>query len=88
MGAKISVDGKVAVITGVDELIGAPVKAIDLRAGASMIIAGLCAKGTTTIENIHYIERGYENIIEKLTSLGANIKKVYVPEPDYLDKVL
>lgn len=88
MGAKISVDGKVAVITGVDELIGAPVKAIDLRAGASMIIAGLCAKGTTTIENIHYIERGYENIIEKLTSLGANIKKVYVPELDYLDKVL
>lgn len=88
MGANISVDGKIAVVNGVKELIGAPVKAIDLRAGAAMIIAGLCAKGNTTIENIHYIERGYENIVEKLSNLGADIKKIIEPDPDFLDKVL
>lgn len=88
MGANISVDGKIAVVNGVKELIGAPVKAIDLRAGAAMIIAGLSAKGVTSIENIHYIERGYENIIEKLTALGADIKKVVEPDPDFLEKAL
>lgn len=88
MGANISVDGKIAVVNGVKELIGAPVKAIDLRAGAAMIIAGLCAKGVTSIENIHYIERGYENIIEKLSALGADIKKVVEPDPDFLEKAL
>ena len=88
MGANISVDGKIAVINGVKELIGAPVKAIDLRAGAAMIIAGLSAKGITSIENIHYIERGYENIIEKLSALGADIKKIVEPDPDFLEKAL
>ena len=53
-----------------------------------MIIAGLSAKGITSIENIHYIERGYENIIEKLTSLGADIKKIVEPDPDFLEKAL
>lgn len=88
MGANISVDGKIAVVNGVKELIGAPVKAIDLRAGAAMIIAGLSAKGVTSIENIHYIERGYENIIEKLSALGADIKKIVEPDPDFLEKAL
>lgn len=88
MGAKISVDGKIAVIEGVEELKSAPVKAIDLRAGAAMVIAGLIAKGTTQIENIHYIERGYENIIDKLTAVGADIKKVYVPDSQELQEAL
>ena len=63
-------------IEGVDKLIGASVKAVDLRAGAALVLAGLCAQGTTTIESIHHIERGYENIIEKLQNIGADIKKV------------
>ncbi len=76
MGANISVDGRVAVIEGVEELTGAPVKATDLRAGAALIIAGLAANGVTTIDEINHIERGYENIIEKFRSLGAEISKV------------
>lgn len=81
-GSKISVDGKIAVIEGVSELVGTNVRAMDLRAGAAMIIAGLAACGTTVIENINHIERGYENIVEKLTGLGADIKKVYEPEEE------
>ncbi len=76
MGADIQVDGKMAVITGVKSLSPAPVKAVDLRAGAAMIIAGLMAKGTTEIENIGYIDRGYDSICEKLTGLGADIKRI------------
>lgn len=76
MGANISVDGRIAVIEGVDELTGAPVKATDLRAGAALIIAGLSANGTTTIDEIKHIQRGYENIIEKLQNLGADIRLV------------
>lgn len=76
MGANISVDGRVAVVEGVEKLVGAPVKAVDLRAGAALVLAGLCAEGETTIESIHHIERGYENIIEKLQNIGADIKKV------------
>lgn len=76
MGAEIEVNGKVAVITGVDHLKGAPVKADDLRAGAAMIIAGLVAKGRTEIENIIYIDRGYENVVEKFRALGADISRV------------
>jgi UDP-N-acetylglucosamine 1-carboxyvinyltransferase len=76
MGAQISVDGKIAVIEGVRQLNSATVRATDLRAGAALVIAGLCANGTTTIEEISHIERGYENIIEKFSSLGADIKKV------------
>lgn len=77
MGADISVDGKVAIIQGVGNLMGARVKATDLRAGAAMIIAGLAAKGVTEIDDIQHIERGYEVIDEKLTALGADIKRVY-----------
>lgn len=80
MGAKIQVDGKVAVVEGVPHLTGAPVKATDLRAGAALLQAALCAKGTSELEDIHYIERGYEDIIPKLQNLGANIKKVSIPD--------
>lgn len=76
MGADIQVDGKMAVITGVKELNSAPVKAVDLRAGAAMIIAGLIAKGVTEVEEIGHIDRGYENIAEKLCALGADIRRV------------
>ena len=76
MGAKIQVNGKTAAITGCEELHGATVKAHDLRAGAALVIAGLAAQGKTFVENIHYIERGYENLIGKLTALGAHIQRV------------
>ncbi|MBR3149991.1 MAG: UDP-N-acetylglucosamine 1-carboxyvinyltransferase [Eubacterium sp.] len=76
MGAKIQVDGKIAVFEGVDKLTGVNVKATDLRAGAAMIIAGLVAEGTTTVENINYIDRGYEDVVAKFSSLGADIRRV------------
>ncbi len=76
MGADIVVDGKVAVIEGVESLKGAPVKATDLRAGAAMVIAGLMAEGVTEIEDVRHIERGYENILFKMSMLGARIKKM------------
>ncbi|MBQ9535031.1 MAG: UDP-N-acetylglucosamine 1-carboxyvinyltransferase [Clostridia bacterium] len=81
MGAKIQVDGKVAVIEGIEELSGAQVHACDLRGGAAMIIAGLCAHGSTEIEQIEYIERGYEDIVDKLHRLGADIRKVHRDDP-------
>ena len=86
MGAFIHVDGKVAVVEGVKQLQGAPVRADDLRAGAAMIIAGLIASGTTEIENIEYIDRGYDNIVGKLTSLGAKIDRVNFPDGAALAK--
>ena len=76
MGADIQIDGKTAIVTGKEKLRGATVCAHDLRAGAALIIAGLAAEGTTKVENIHFIERGYENIIEKFQNLGANIQRV------------
>ncbi len=76
MGAKIDVLPRSAKITGVRSLNGACVEACDLRAGAAMVIAGLAAQGQTEITNIHYIERGYENIVSKLRSLGADITLV------------
>lgn len=79
MGADISVDGNVAMIEGVSHLTGAPVKASDLRAGAALIIAGLSTNGTTEIEDIYHIERGYENMDEKLRRMGADIVKRDIP---------
>lgn len=76
MGAQIQVDGKVAVVQGVQQLTAAPVKAVDLRAGAAMIIAALSARGVTEIEDIHHIERGYENVVEKLKTLGADVRRI------------
>ena len=80
MGAEVQVDGKTAVIEGVPMLTGAPVVACDLRAGAAVVIAGLAASGTTVVEDVVYIERGYENLVGKLTAIGADI--VCVSEPD------
>ena len=80
MGAQIQVDGKVAVVEGIPQLSAAPVKAVDLRAGAALLQAALCADGVSELEDIQYIERGYEDIIEKLRCLGAKLKKVSTPE--------
>ncbi len=76
MGANIIVNGDTALITGVESLQAAPVESDDLRAGAAMVIAGLMAKGETVVGNIKYIQRGYENIIEKLSNVGADITRV------------
>ncbi len=84
MGAQIQVDGKVAVIEGPSALSGAPVAACDLRAGAAMVIAGLCASGVTYVEDIYYIERGYQDLVGKLRSLGADIQLIQEPEGDAL----
>jgi len=89
MGAEIQVDGRVAVIEGGKTLTGAPVTACDLRAGAAMVIAGMCAAGETVVEDIHYIERGYESFVGKLRSLGADIEIVSFPDrQDGADKVV
>ncbi len=82
LGAKIQVDGKIAIIEGVEKLTGAPMEACDLRAGAGMIIAGLAAQGTSEISNVKHIERGYEDIIGKLSRIGADIRVVEVPDPE------
>ena len=76
MGANIQVDGQVAVIEGVEKLLPAPLRASDLRAGAAMVVAALMANGTSEIEEIGHIERGYEDIVEKLRGRGAEIRKV------------
>ncbi len=80
MGADITVNGKVALIEGTGKLMGAPVKACDLRAGAALIIAGLAAQGITEIEDIYHIERGYDCMEGKLKELGADIEKVSIPD--------
>lgn len=82
MGASIQVDTKVAVIDGVEKLHGCAVKACDLRAGAAMVIAGLAADGTTTVEDVHYIERGYESMVEKLRAIGADITRIETPDQE------
>ena len=76
MGADIRLEKNCAIISGIEELIGASVMATDLRASASLILAGLAAKGTTEIERIYHIDRGYDCIEEKLRQLGANIHRV------------
>ena len=76
MGANILINGKTATVTGVQNLVGTTVFAQDLRAGAALIIAGLAAEGTTQVEHIHFVERGYERLVEKLTALGADIRRV------------
>lgn len=82
MGASIQVDGKMAVIEGVERMTGAPVTACDLRAGAAMIIAGLVSEGVTEVDNISHIQRGYEGIVDKLSAVGADIKILYSPEEE------
>ncbi len=80
MGAQIRVEGKLAMITGVDKLTGAQVRATDLRGGAALIIAGLMADGATMISDIYHIDRGYENFEEKFAKLGADIRRITVVE--------
>ena len=80
MGAQITISGSDAVITGVESLRAANVRAVDLRAGAAMVIAALCTSGTTVIDDIHHILRGYEHIVEKLDAVGADIRLVQLPE--------
>ncbi len=86
MGACIQVDGKIAVVEGKGMLMAAPVCAIDLRAGAAMIIAGLVAEGKTEIEDIYHIERGYEEIETKLRGLGADIQRIHIPDEPSMAK--
>ena len=76
MGAAVKTEGKVAVVEGVEILYGASVEAPDLRGGAALVVAGLCAEGKTEIGGVEYIERGYECIESTLTSIGADIKKI------------
>ena len=80
LGAHIQVDGKVAVVEGVQQLVGAPIQACDLRAGAALVIAGLAAQGTTELSHVQYIERGYEDLVGKLRAVGADISLVDVPD--------
>ena len=76
MGADITIQGKTAIVRGVPKLHGAPVMATDLRASASLILAGLAAEGTTTLSRVYHIDRGYQRIEEKLSALGADIRRV------------
>ena len=78
MGARIRLEGNntTAIVEGVDRLQGAPVMANDLRASVSLVIAGLVAEGTTVVDRIYHIDRGYEQVEEKLNNLGANIQRV------------
>jgi len=75
MGADIRLSGHTAVIRGVQRLTGAPVMASDLRASASLVLAGLAAKGTTTVQRIYHLDRGYERIENKLNAVGARIRR-------------
>ena len=76
MGANIKVEGNRAVVMGVEKLTGARVNAPDLRAGAALVIAGLAAEGITIIDDIHYVQRGYERFEEKMQGLGAKMERV------------
>ena len=75
------VDTQNATIIGVEQLTGAVVKATDLRAGAALVIAGLVAQGVTEVRGVHYIERGYEKLVEKLQGIGADIEEITVDDP-------
>ena len=86
MGARINVNGKTAIIEGGKPLSAAALKACDLRAGAAMIIAGLAAPGTTSIDDVYYIERGYDDVVGKLRSVGADITLQHVPDESVFNK--
>ncbi len=78
MGANVDYSDRIAIITGVNKLTGTAVEALDLRGGAALIVAGLMAEGITSISGVHYIDRGYEDIVKKLKSLGADIERIQV----------
>jgi len=82
MGADIRVEGQTAVVQGVERLTGAPVKCMDLRAGAAVVVAGLAAEGETMVTNLHHLDRGYENIVPNLQSLGAQITRCFDVQPE------
>jgi chorismate synthase len=86
MGATVMLDSRTATFVGSGKLNGAPVDATDLRAGAALVIAGLAADGITKISNVDYIYRGYDNIVEKLSKLGAKISEVTLPDPELIQK--
>ena len=88
MGSSIKVEGNVAVINGVEGFTGAQVNAPDLRAGAALVIAGLAAEGCTCVEQIQYIQRGYENFEEKIRSLGGIIERVDVEDRTDRDRMM
>ena len=85
MGAKVSIDGRVCVVEGVERLTGAPVRATDLRAGAALIVAGLMADGQTEITGVKYIDRGYDHIEGKLKQIGADIHREMLPDTEEYD---
>jgi UDP-N-acetylglucosamine 1-carboxyvinyltransferase len=76
LGAAIEIDGNTAFITGVDRLVGAPVMATDLRASASLVIAGMAAEGTTVIDRIYHLDRGYDQMEVKLSAVGADVVRI------------
>ncbi len=76
MGADIAIEGHTAVVRGVDHLSGAPVMATDLRASASLVLAGLRAEGITTVNRVYHLDRGYEALEAKLSALGASVRRV------------
>lgn len=76
LGAAIDIDGHTAVVKGIDKLVGAPVMATDLRASASLVIAGLAAEGQTLVDRIYHLDRGYDRMEVKLASVGANIARI------------
>ena len=81
MGADIRKEGPVAIVTGTDRLIGAPVMASDLRASAALVLAALVAEGTSEVRRVYHIDRGYEQIEKKLRKLGADIRRVGDDQP-------
>lgn len=86
MGASIKVEGNVAIIEGVESLTGASISAPDLRAGAALVVAALVAEGYSTIDSIHYIERGYENFEDKIAALGASMEKIPIDDDRAVQK--
>jgi UDP-N-acetylglucosamine 1-carboxyvinyltransferase len=83
LGADIRTDGHHAVVRGRERLSGAPVRATDIRAGAGLVIAGLCAEGITEVGEVHHIDRGYPDFVSDLTGLGVDVERASVEEPKY-----
>jgi UDP-N-acetylglucosamine 1-carboxyvinyltransferase len=83
LGADVRIDGHHAVVRGRDRLSGAPVRATDIRAGAGLVIAGLCAEGITEVGEVHHIDRGYPDFVSDLAQLGVDVERADVPEPSY-----
>ena len=88
MGARISVEGRSAVINGPTKLQGAPVAVPDIRSGAALVIAGLCAEGTTELAHAYHLDRGYEHMHEKLAQLGARVERVRDTAPSHGERDL